>query len=100
MSTGGSVSAREAKYGEKMIEIEVRFWTDSISTEPGKILPKHALTGGVVRIKRNASHGIVPVDAIPFNSLFDIGIAIEKVLKAQGIVLHPTRVMKKYISSS
>ena len=33
--------AREAKYGGKMIEVKIRFWTDGIA-EAGKIIPKHA----------------------------------------------------------
>src|ERR1039458_8810510 len=88
MANGKNIEAREAKYGEKMVEVKVRFWTDSISSEVGKVIPKHALTSGVVRIKGNKSHGIAAGKPTPFNSLLDIGTAIEKTLIENGITLH------------
>jgi len=91
--------AREAAHGEKMIEVKVRFWTDNLAPETGKVIPKHAWTSGVVRIESNKSHGIKPGNPRPFNSLLDVGAIIEKVLIEQRIVLHPSRHMKKYISS-
>lgn len=91
------VLAAEAKHGEKMIEIKVRFWTDKIAPTPGKLLPKHARTSGVVRIEGNKSHGITPGRPRPFNSLLDVGAAIEKVLIDHGVVLHPSRRMRKYL---
>jgi hypothetical protein len=94
-----NVEAREAKHGEKMIEIKIRFWTDEISSEAGKVIPKHAWTSGVVRIQGNKSHGIVPRRPRPFNSLLDVGTAIEQTLKDNGIVLHSSRGMKKYMAS-
>jgi hypothetical protein len=54
-----NLESKEAAQGEKMIEIKIRFWTDEIAAEPGKIVPKHAWTSGVVRIERNPSHGKV-----------------------------------------
>jgi hypothetical protein len=96
----GTIAAREAKHGEKMIEVKIRFWTDDISRESGKVIPKHAWTSGVVRIQGNKAHQIVPSRPKPFNSLLDVGAAIEKTLKENGIVLHVGRGMKKYISSS
>jgi hypothetical protein len=99
MTKGKNIAAREAKHGEKMIEVKIRFWTDGISKGPGNlIVPKHAWTSGVVRMQRNKAHGIVPTNPIPFNSLLDLGKAIEQVLKEHGIVLHIGRGMKKYIS--
>ena len=90
---------REAKHGEKMIEVKIRFWTDDISPEPGTVI-QHAWTSGVVRIQGNKSHGINPSDARPktFNSLLDLGTAVEQTLKEHGIVLHISRGMKKYVS--
>lgn len=92
------IESREAKWGEKMIEIKLRFFTNDIPTaEPGKIIPKHAWTSGVVRIQRNRAHGIVPSgDPRPFNSLLDVGAAIEKVLIEYGVILHPESKMRKY----
>lgn len=88
----------EAKQGEKMIEVKVRFWTNNIATQPGKVIPKHAWTSGVVRMERNKSHSIEPGSPQPFHSLLDVSAIIEKVLIEHRIVLHPTKRMKKYIS--
>src|SRR5262245_57819164 len=98
MAQEEKVVAREAKHGQKMIEVKLRFWTDEIADGKDKILPKHAWTSGVVRMERNDAHGIVPSAPIPFNSLFDMGSAIEQALKEHGIVLHPSRKMIKYMS--
>jgi hypothetical protein len=89
-------AALEAKHGKKMIEVSLRFWTNDISEEPGKVIPKHAWTSGVVRIQGNESHGIVPGSPLPFHSLLDIGSVIEKVLLNHGVVLHPSTKMDKY----
>lgn len=99
MAEERDVSALEAKQGEKMIEVKIRFWTNNIAPESGKILPKQAWSSGVVRIEANKSHGIVPSSPKPFHSLLDVSSVIEKVLIEQGIVLHPSRRMKKYLAS-
>jgi hypothetical protein len=39
---------REAKYGQKMISVNIRFWTDELASEEGKIVPKNAWVHGVV----------------------------------------------------
>lgn len=82
-----------------MIEVKIRFWTDDLASEPGRILPKHAWASGVVRMDLNRSHGISPKNPVPFNSLLDVGAKIEQVLLDHGIVLHRSTRMKKYISS-
>jgi len=92
-----SVESREAKYGEKMIEVKVRFWTDEIAEGEGQIKPKHAWTAGMVRMHRNKSHGIIPKDTRPFNSLMELPSVIEKVLIEHRIKLHPVYKMAKYI---
>lgn len=98
MATRKPQASLEAKQGEKMIEVKLRFWTNDISAEGGKVTPKHAWTSGMVRVERNHSHGIVPNTPRPFQSLLDVGSVIEKVLIEHGIVLHPSRQMKKYTS--
>lgn len=92
------IESREAKQGERMIEVKLRFWTNDIASEPGKVVPKHAWASGVVRIERNKSHGIAPSNPRPFNSLLDVGAIIEKVLIDHGVILHPDRKMQKYFS--
>lgn len=90
---------QDANLGERMIEVRLRFWTNSIANGKGRIRPKHAWSGGVVRMERNASHGIKPKNPKPFHSLLDVGAAIEKVLIQHEIRLHPGRRMRKYFSS-
>lgn len=92
-----SVLEKEAAHGKKMIEVKIRFWTNDIAQEKGKILPKHAWACGVVRMERNDVHGIEPGNPVPFNSLMDVSAIIEKVLIQHGITLHPSRKMEKYI---
>jgi DNA mismatch endonuclease (patch repair protein) len=77
-------------------EVVIRFWTDEIAEERGKVIPKHAWSAGVVRIERNESHGIKPSKPLPFHSLLDMGAVIEKVLLEHAIVLHSSRKMAKY----
>jgi hypothetical protein len=91
------IESREAKHGEKMIEIKLRFWTDDIAEEQGRVIPKHAWTGGVVRMEANKSHGIAPKKPAVFNSLLDVGAVIEKVLIEHGVILHPSGKMRKYM---
>ena len=94
------ISGAKAVQGENMIEVRLRFWTNNIASGKGKILPKHAWTSGVVRMQANSSHGIVPRNPKPFQSLLDIGAVIEKALIEHGIVLHQSRQMKKYMTEA
>lgn len=91
-----NVQTREAKWGERMIEVKVRFWTENIAVGKGRIRPKHAWTAGVIRITNNKAHGITG-EPIPFNSLMEIPSVIEKALLKQGIILHPVGKTKKYL---
>lgn len=94
-----NVESREAEHGQKMIEVKLRFWTNDIADQAGKIVAKHAWPSGVVRVESNKSHGIVPTSPKPFHSLLDVGVVIEKVLIEQEIVLHPSRKMSKHIET-
>jgi hypothetical protein len=91
------IAAKEAEFGERMLELKVRFWTNDIA-EGKQIQPKHAWSGGVVRMAGNKSHSIVPGHPRPFNSLLDLGSAIEKVLIEHGIVLHHSDKAGKYMA--
>lgn len=79
------IEEREAEYGKRMIEVKVRFWTDSIAEGEGKILQKVCWESGVVRMERNNVHGIIPEYPVPFNSMTEILPKIEQVLKIHGI---------------
>ncbi len=76
----------EAKHGQKMIEIKLRFWTDCIAGERGKILPKHAHAKGMAILSTNKPHGIVR-NQIAFNSFNEIPLVIEKLMKEGEIKL-------------
>lgn len=89
-----SIETREAAQGQRMIEIRVRFWTSDLADGEGRVRPKHAWSGGVVRISSNRSHGIVPRNPVPFNSMADIPVKIEKVLIDHGITIHRMRETK------
>jgi hypothetical protein len=99
MPTKKDAAPLDAKQGERMIEVKLRFWTNDISPEKGKIIPKHAWAAGVVRMEGNKSHGIAPSSPRPFHSLLDVGAVIEKVLIEHDIVLHAGRKMKKYVAT-
>ena len=88
---------REAKHGEKMISLDVRFWTDGITEDKDKILPKNAWVHGTVRLNKNDSHGIQSGRTIPFNSLLELPAKIEDLLIEEGITLHLNRKMRRYI---
>lgn len=93
------VKEKKAIYGEKMIEVKVRFFTNDIANSKDNILPKHAWTNGMIRIMANDSHGIVPDKEIPFNSLSDISAGIEKCLVNNGIKLHISQKMSNVIET-
>jgi len=59
-------AALEARHGDKMIEVKLRFWTNNLADEPGKVIPKHAWEGGVVRIERNDSQESYRAIRFPF----------------------------------
>ncbi|HEY3812785.1 MAG TPA: hypothetical protein VGL66_06130 [Caulobacteraceae bacterium] len=91
-----TVEVTEASHGQKMIELKVRFWTNDIAGEAGKIVPKHAWAAGIVRIESNEAHGIKARDPAPFNSLPELAAVVERVLIDHGIKLHPSTRERKY----
>jgi hypothetical protein len=91
-------TSEEARQGERMIEVKVRFFTNALGERKGSVLKKHAWTCGMVRLDTNQTHGIKSVKPRPFNSLLDLGSAVEKVLMEHGIILHASRKMRKYIT--
>jgi len=96
MATENKLLTKEAEWGERMIEVKVRFWTNDLTDSAGKIIPKHAWASGVVRMEANKAHGIKPQNPVPFNSLMDLLYIIEKVLMKHGITLHSSDRMRKY----
>lgn len=90
---------RQAKRGQKMIEVKVRFFTNDIATQGGRIIPKECWDSGVVRIARNKAHGIVPIEPIPFNSLLDLPAKMEQLFLKSAIKLHLGRSSRRYMKA-
>lgn len=87
-----------APYGERMIEVRVRFFTNSLAGK-NEVLPKQGWTRGVARITPNDTHGIPPGKRVHFNSLMELPLAIEKVLIDSEVTLHAAGRMANYVSS-
>ena len=81
----------EARRGEKMIEVRVRFWTNNIAETKGRIVPKNCWDGGMVYTPKNDSHGIKSSGKKPFHSLDEVQNAIEQALTDVGIKVHGSR---------
>ena len=90
----------DAKHGEKMISVNLRFWTGNIANEKGKILPGHAWTSGTMRLEANQSHGIPSGTTEPFNSLMEIPAVLEQLFIQNGMVLHVGGKTGKYIAAA
>lgn len=99
MAKESASASFDAEHGQKMIEIKLRFWTNDIADEKGKIVPKHAWSKGVVRMEANKAHGIKPKNPAPFRSLLEVGAVIEDVLIEHGIVLHADKRTRKYMAA-
>lgn len=89
--------AEEAAHGQRMIELEVRFFTNELA-ETGRVRPKEGWTRGVVRVTPNDVHGIESSRARHFNSLAELPATIERVLIENGITLHAVGKTSKYLS--
>ncbi len=87
---------KEARHGDKMIEVRIRFWTDNI-TEKGKVVPRRAWDSGVVVMDRNDSHGIQPQYPTPFNSYLELPEVIAKVLVGHKVKLQRNRKSRKLL---
>jgi len=97
--SGDDLTAREAKWGSRMIEVRLRFWTDNLAPK-GEVIPKHAWSSGMARMMANEPHGIKSGKRIPFNSLPEIASTVEKVLIEHGVTLHPSNRMQRYLADA
>lgn len=93
-----SVESKEAEHGKKMIEVRIRFWTNDLAEEKGKIRPKHAWGAGILRIDTNASHGITTGEPVPFNSMAKLPAKIERVFIDSGVTIHRSSREKRYMA--
>jgi hypothetical protein len=78
---------KKVKHGDKVIKIEVHFWTDKMASDKEKLVPKAAWDSGTVHILKNAGHGIKRSKSFPFSSLSELQPTIEKAFKETGISL-------------
>ncbi len=92
-----TAEAVEAAHGSRMLEIKVRFFTNELAPEAGRVLPKEGWTRGVVRMTPNDAHGIESGRAIHFNSLMELPAKIEQLLIDHGVVLHAVGKTSKYL---
>jgi hypothetical protein len=90
--------ARQARQGEKMLELRVHLFTNGIAKN-GKIQPRHAWGCGTVSMERNDAHGVIPQKPKMSNSLLELPGTVEKTLIDHGIAILPSRRMKKYLYS-
>jgi DNA-binding CsgD family transcriptional regulator len=97
-SADEDIESKDARWGKRMVEIRVRFWTDKIAEGKGRIVPKHAWDTGIVRIDSNVEHGISPKPPRPFNSLAELPSKIEQVLIDHGVTLHLNRRSSKVLA--
>ena len=49
-------------------------------------------------MERNTAHGITSGDPIPFNSMADIPAKVERLLIEQGITIHSSSRMRRYMT--
>lgn len=87
---------RPAPHGEKMIVVEIRFWTDGIAKKKGYIVPKVARWKGVVNVCPNKAHGIKPDQpATHFHTAMELPMAVEKALARNGVKMRLSDVAKR-----
>ncbi len=87
---------KKAKYGEKMIQVKMYFFTDGIAESKDKIVPKHAWTKGQLSLIANESHEIRS-RRTHFNTLMELTHALQELLIEGGITLHVCDDMKRLI---
>jgi hypothetical protein len=99
MSNISDAASRDAAQGERMIKVKLRFWTNDIAEE-GKVVAKHAWSAGVIRMERNNTHGIHPWSTKTVSLAAGHRCSDRKTLLEHGVLLHPSRRMRKYVMTS
>lgn len=82
---------KEVEYGDKVIKIEVHFWTHGIVSDEEKRIPKVAWDSGTIHILRNDGHEIERSEPIHFESLSELQPTIEASFKERGMSLLHSR---------
>ncbi|NIQ04260.1 MAG: hypothetical protein GWO20_00570 [Candidatus Korarchaeota archaeon] len=82
--------AKEIERPNKMIKIELHFWTNNISSEEGKAVPKVCWDSGTIHLLENEGHGIERSD-LHFHHLSELVDKIEEAVRTQGIKVLKSR---------
>lgn len=72
---------------DKVIKIEVHFWTNGILPDKKKRIPKVACDYGTIHILKNQGHGIKRSKPIHYGALTELPAVIEKAFAERGIRL-------------
>jgi hypothetical protein len=91
--------ATRPRQDENTIKLTIYLFTNNLGQEPGTVIPRHASEQGTVALRSNASHGIASSPGIPFHSLPELLVAIEKLLIRERVTLHPNGRSQEYIAS-
>ena len=83
-----SIEEVEGKQGEKTIEISIRFFTNNIASKPGQVRPKECWEGGMVYLTPNKIHGIKRTSGAPFQSFYELPLAIAEAFREAGVRMH------------
>jgi hypothetical protein len=76
----------------KTIGVQVRFFTNDITDEPGTLLKRNAWCAGMVRVQSNPLHGISHTTEHSFRSVWELLSAILNALKDARVKLHHERI--------
>ncbi len=79
------VEEKTAKHGEKTIRVSLKFWTDGIASEKGKVVPGYCWEGGFVNVEANPTHGLRATQPVPFNTFDELVPMLVSVLDDAGV---------------
>jgi len=82
---------KKVEHGDKVIKIEVHFWTNDIASDEKRRIPKVAWDSGTIHILKNEGHGIKRSEPIHFNSLSELQSTIETAFKKRRMSLLHSR---------
>lgn len=89
------MTERKVPYGERTIEVRLRFWTNDIASMEGHVVPKHCWDSGFAILVENEGHGLEPGKRA-FRSIAGIGSAVEALLEKGGVTVHHGRTAHLY----
>ncbi len=77
---------------DKPIKVTIYLRTDGLpGAAEGQVIPGHAWTSGVVRVRPSKAHRLRAGQPMPFSGMTQIGTAVEEALTAADVTLHLRR---------